>query len=153
MRVQLYAYNCTYPHYRCVSPNSSDDDFGILCETYYSGSDGYINGSEISGVLETLQKISDTLQSESDNACIELMENYLCHYYFPSCNMTTGEITPVCSSSCGLLTNNEDCSELMKIINMQLKQNNVTSPFDCLQTYHMLINSPTVSENCLSIEG
>ena len=140
-------------HYRCVSPNNSDDDFGMLCETYYSGSDGYINGSETSGLLETLQKIIDTLQNEPDNICVELMENYLCHYYFPSCNMTTGEIIPVCSSSCGLLTNNEDCSELMKIINMQLKQDNVTSPFDCLQTHHMLINPPKVSENCLSIEG
>ena len=103
-----------------MSHNSSDDDFGILCESYYyySGSDGYINGSEISGLLEVLQRISDTFQSESDNVCIELMEHYLCHYYFPSCNMTTGEITPVCSSSCGLLINNEDCSKLMEITNM-----------------------------------
>ena len=134
-----------------MSPNSSDDDFGILCESYYSGSDGYINGSEISGLLDTLQKISDTFQSESDNICIQLMENYLCHYYFPSCNMTTGEITPVCSSSCGLLINNEDCSKLMEITNMQLIQYNITSPFDCLHTNQML--PPTVSENCFSIEG
>ena len=133
--------------------NSSDDDFGIMCERYYSGSDGYINGSEISGLPEVLQRISDTLQSESDNACIDLMENYLCHYYFPLCNMTTGEVTPVCSSSCGLLINNKNCSELVKITNMQLKQYNITPHHECLQTYHTFFNPPALSENCLSIEG
>ena len=148
-----HAHVCA--HYRCVSSNSSDDDFGILCQRYYSGSDGYINRSEISGLLEVLQRISDTLQSESDNACIDLMENYLCHYYFPLCNLTTGEITPVCKSSCGLLINNEDCSKLVEITNMELKQYNITPRHECLQTHvhHTFINPPALSENCLSIEG
>ena len=124
-----------------------------MCEKYYSGSDGYINGSEISGLQEAMQRISDTLQNESDNTCIELMESYLCHYYFPLCNLTTGEITGVCQSSCHLLINNEDCSELVKITNMQLQQYNITPHHECLQTHRMFINPPALSENCLSIEG
>ena len=140
----MLMYLCPY---RCVSPSSSDDDFGILCKRYYGGSDGYINGSEISGILEVLQEISN---NESDNTCIQLMENYFCHYYFPSCNLTTGKITPVCKSSCGLLRNNEDCSKLVEVTNMQLKH---TPLHDCLQTYHMFINLSALSENCLSIEG
>ena len=93
-------------------------------------------------------------QSELDNSCVELMENYLCHYYFPLCNLTTVEITPVCRSSCALLLNNQDCAELREITNEQLNQHNVTPPDNkCLQTHSMYVNSSAVSENCLSIEG
>ena len=147
-----HAHVCA--HYRCVSSNNySDDKFGIMCDGFYSGSDGYINGSEISGLPEALQTISDTFQNETYNTCIELMESYLCHYYFPSCNMTTGEITPVCKSSCGLLINNEDCSKLVEITNIQLKQYNITPHHECLRTHRTFINPPALSENCLSIEG
>ena len=84
------------------------------------------------------------------NLCVELMENYLCHYYFPLCNQTTGEITPVCRSSCALLANNEDCTELMEITNEKLSQ--FDSIGSCLQTFRTY-SAPAVSENCLSIEG
>ena len=115
--------------------------------------DGYFIGNETTGLQEALHMINVTFQRELDNSCIELMENYLCHYYFPSCNVTTGEITPVCRSSCALLANNKDCSELMNYVNGQLKQHNVTPPGDCGQTYSIHVNPPAVSENCLSIEG
>ena len=150
---------CIYVHYmyRCVSPNNTDaTDFVMSCERYYSYTDGYYCGSETTGLQEALHMINSSFQSElEDNTCIELMENYLCHYYFPSCNVTTGEITPVCRSSCALLLNNQDCAELREIANEQLKQHNVTPPGDkCLQTHSMYINSSAVSEsNCLSIEG
>ena len=78
------------------------------------------------GLQEALHMINDTFQSELDNSCVELMENYLCHYYFPLCNLTTGEITPVCRSGCALLLNNQDCAELREITNEQLNQHNVT---------------------------
>ena len=87
------------------------------------------------------------------------MENYLCHYYFPLCNQTTGEITPVCRSSCALLANNEDCSELVEITNEELVEitneelSQVDSIGNCLQTYRNYSGVPAVSENCLSIEG
>ena len=150
--VTLYA--CV--HYRCVSPNNTDaTDFVSLCERYYGYNNGYFNGTEITGLQEAWYMINGTFQSGlEDNPCIELMENYLCHYYFPSCNVTTGEITPVCRSSCALLLNNQDCAELREIANEQLKQHNVTPPGDkCLQTHSMYVNSLAVSENCLSIEG
>ena len=142
---------------RCVSPNNTDaTDFVSLCERYYSHKDGYYCGSEITGLQEALHTINVTFQSElEDNSCIELMENYLCHYYFPSCNVTTGEIIPVCNSSCALLLNNQDCAELREIANEQLKQRNVAPPGDkCLQTHSMYVNSSAVSKNnCLSIES
>ena len=78
------------------------------------------------------------------------MENYLCHYYFPLCNQITGEITPVCRSSCALLANNEDCTELMEITNEKISQ--FDSIGNCLQTFRNY-SAPAVSENCLSIEG
>ena len=150
---QLRISACVYC--RCESPNETDaTDFVRLCERYYGHSDGYFSGNEITGLQEALHKISGTFQSELDNSCIELMENYLCHYYFPLCNMTTGEITPVCRSSCALLLNNQDCAQLREIADEQLKQHNVTPPGDkCLQAYSTYVNSSAVSENCLSIEG
>ena len=141
-------------HYRCVAPNSTSTDLPGFCRRYYNDSEHFINGSTNSGLpLQILSKINDIFQSESYNLnpCVELMENYLCHYYFPLCNQTTGEITPVCRSSCALLANNEDCSELMEITNEELSQ--VDSIDNCLQTYRNYTSAPTVSEKCLSIEG
>ena len=136
-------------------PNNTDaTDFISWCERYYSHRDGYYCGSGTTGLQEALHMINGTFQSELDNSCIELMENYLCHYYFPSSNVTTGKITPICRSSCALLLNNQDCAELREIANEQLNQRNVTPPDDkCLQTHSMHVNSSAISENCLSIES
>ena len=100
-----------------------------------------------------MSEINDTFQSDSYNLnpCVELMENYLCHYYFPLCNQTTDEITPACRSSCALLANNEDCTELMEITDEKLSQ--FDSIDNCLQTFRNYESAPAVSENCLSIEG
>ena len=137
---------------RCVSPNNTSTDFPGFCRRYYNDSEHFINGSTNNG-FRILSKINDIFQSESYNLnpCVELMENYLCHYYFPLCNQTTGEITPVCRSSCALLANNEDCSELMEITNEELSQ--VDSIGNCLQTYRNYSGVTAVSENCLAIEG
>ena len=140
-----------------MSPNKTDvSDFVSLCERYYSYRDGYFcgTGPGITGLQEALHMINGTFQNEPDNSCIELMENYLCHYYFPLCNVTTGEITPVCRSSCALLLNNQDCTELREIANEQLNQHNIIPPDNkCLQTYSMYVNSLAMSESCLSIES
>ena len=139
-----------------MSPNNtSTQDFPGFCRQYYSDGEHFINGSMTRGlqIQAALTRINDMFQSESYNlnSCVELMENYLCHYYFPSCNQTTGEITPVCRSSCALLANNEDCSELMEITNEELSE--VDSIGNCLQTYRNDDAISVVSENCLSIEG
>ena len=142
-------------HYRCVSPNNTSTDLPGFCRRYYSHDEHIINGSMKITFLTTLNKISDMFESESYNLnpCVELMENYLCHYYFPSCNynQTTNEIIPVCRSSCALLANNEDCSELMEFIDEELRQ--FDSPGNCSQTYRSYDSPLAVSKNCLSIEG
>ena len=134
-----------------MSPNSPSTNFPRFCRRYYSDSEHFINGSIESGLqVQVLGEINGIFQNDSYNLnlCVELMENYLCHYYFPLCNQTTDKITPVCRSSCGLLRNNEDCTELMEITNGKLNDHE----FDCLlnQIFHHEI---LVSENCLSIEG
>ena len=142
--IKLCDYICV--HYRCVSTNNTSTDFPVFCRRYYNDSEHYINGSIESGLqVQILGEINGVFQSDSYNLnpCVEVMENYLCHYYFPLCNQTTGEITPVCRSTCGLLANNEDCFELMKITNMKLIHEN-DSVGNC---------QALVSENCLSIEG
>ena len=141
-------------HCRCVSPNNTSTDFPGFCRRYYNDSEHFINGSINSGSqVQILSEINGIFQGDfyNLNPCVELVENYLCHYYFPLCNQTTGEITPVCRSSCALLTaNNEDCVELMEITNEKLSQ--FDSVGNCLQTFRNY-SHPAVSENCLSIEG
>ena len=138
-----------------MSPNSGDTDLLKLCGRYYGPRDGYFNGSEISGLQITLPRINEIFQNDHDlNPCMDLTLNYLCHYYFPLCNLTTGEITPVCSGSCAILLNNEDCYQLRTIANEELENDSVISTGDsCLQTYHSYATVPVVSEICLSIEG
>ena len=90
----------------------------------------------------------------NNNPCVDLMENFLCHYYFPPCNLVTGEITPVCSDSCALLANNENCSMLRKTVDMQLNGNGITPINDtCTMTYRHFDNPPRVASNCTSIES
>ena len=128
----------------------------IFCRRFYSTSDGYFNGTVISGLQMALNRVNNTFQNESNNLnpCLDLMEQYLCHYYFPLCNVTTGEIIPVCSSSCALLRNNEDCSDLLEITNEEIERDNVSLPGDmCIQTYRNDVNAPRISTNCISIEG
>ena len=126
-----------------------------ICTVYYDDGDGYFDGSSISGLQNSFQRIDNMFQRVSDsNQCVELMKSYLCHYYFPSCDQTTGEIVPVCRRSCALTLNNEDCSALRRIVTDILEQENVLSPGDsCLQTHRSFVNPPLVSEDCLAIEG
>ena len=99
-----------------------------------------------------LPRINDIFHDQhNDNPCVDFLLNYLCHYYFPQCNLTTGEVTPVCNSSCALLVNLEVCAELRAIANEQLEQD---SPGDsCSPTYRSYVNPIPLSGNCLSIEG
>ena len=139
--------------YRCVPVNGSSNTIGF-CRSFYGLEDGYVDGSELSGLRTTLLAINDIFQNDTDNPCVPLMLQYLCHYYFPVCNQTTGEITPVCGSSCALLASTEDCPELREIANSELERNNVVPPDDsCAQTYRSYVNPPVVSDRCLSIEG
>ena len=145
-----------FVHYRCVFPNITTDEAFTVCRPYYSPGNGYYSGSQISGLRMALPRIRDAFYDEYNlNPCVDLMENYLCHYYFPQCNLTTGEITPACNSSCALLGITEDCNVLREFSYEELKQNNVSPPDEaCSQTYRSFNNDiPPLSGNCLSIEG
>ena len=126
-----------------------------MCTIYYDDETGYFSGSTLSGLQNALQRISDMFQNISDNnQCVELMTNYLCHYYFPLCDRMTDRIIPVCNRSCALIGNNENCSALRDIANEQLGQDNIIPPGEtCLQTYRSFVNLPLVSGDCLAIEG
>ena len=142
-------------HCRCVSLNNTISDLPGFCRRYYDDSE-HLNGNIESDLqAQILIEINGIFQNDSYslNLCIELIENYLCYYYFPLCNQTTGEITPVCKSSCTLLVNNADCFELIKITNWKLSQSNSLTIGNCLQTFRNYGSAPAVSENCLSIEG
>ena len=133
-----------------------DDDFIKFCRAYYSSDVGYINGSEIIGLQTALRRINNKYEKDENilNPCVDLMLNYLCNYYFPQCDISTGEVTPVCSTSCALLGNNEDCVDLREMAYGILEKNNVSTPGEsCFQTFRSYDNPPTVSESCLSIEG
>ena len=128
----------------------------ILCAPYYSPGNGYFRGNEISGVHMDLLLIRDTLDDEYDlHPCVDLMLNYLCHYYFPSCNLTTGEITPVCSNSCALLRLDQDCATLTTVVNEELEQEIilVDDAQSCSQTYYSYVDIVPVSGSYLLIEG
>lgn len=148
-------------HYRCklLRNAHNDSNFPTFCTRYYDGSsdgrDGYYNGSMLNGLQMALSSSINRFDREDHlNPCRDLMLNYICQYFFPSCNQATGEITAVCNRTCVLLTNNENCSTLREIVNEELEQESITSTGDsCIRTYHSFVNPPPVSENCLAIEG
>ena len=101
-----------------------------------------------------MQAINDAFQNDDNNPCVPLMIEYLCQYYFPPCDIVSGEIIPVCTSSCALLANNENCYDLREFANDELEIRNVAPPDDsCIQTYRSYVDPPAVSESCSSIEG
>ena len=136
-------------------PANRTRDVPRFCRRFYSDDDGYFIGSQLN-VQMALSRIDNIFQMPSNNLnpCLDLMERYLCHYYFPLCNLMTGEIIPVCSSSCSLLRNNEDCSDLLVIANEEVERDGVIPPFDtCIQTHRNFVNTPSISQNCIAIEG
>ena len=144
-----------YVHCRCLSTGIGSDLIRT-CGDFYASDSGYLNATNKTDIDEALRRIDSMFQNDddSDNPCTDLMLNYLCNYYFPSCDLETGEITPVCSSSCALLANNADCVDLReRIVDMQLED--VGPPSDsCSQTYQADDDPPpTVTESCLAIEG
>ena len=144
-----------FVHCRCILPNNSTDEVVTLCRPYYSPGSGYFSGNEIGDVHMNLLHIRDTFNATEYNLnpCVDLMLNYLCHYYFPLCNLTTSEITPVCSSSCVLLLVNQDCATLSGVVNRELGPDFVLADGSCSQTYYSYDNIPPVSRDCLSIAG
>ena len=101
--------------------------------------------------------IFDTLDTEpvSNSQCVESVQRCLCYYYFPSCNIETGEINPVCDDSCNLLFNNDDCLSLITLAYQELMLYDISDFPDesCSQTYRPYRNPVSVSDDCEELQG
>lgn len=99
-----------------------------------------------------------TGMSENHDLCVELLRQYFCHYYFPFCNMNATSVVPVCTSSCNLLFNNEECMSLLMEAIALIKEQNITvtpSSNSCERRFVPLTRQATftVANICISIEG
>ena len=89
---------------------------------------------------------------------MHVIGHYLCHYYYPVCDVERDELLLVCSSSCNLLFNNEICSGLfMDILNLLVEQNisesSLPSSDSCAKTSYSFAHQPDISDSCLDVEG
>ena len=98
--------------------------------------------------------------SSIHDQCSNVIGHYLCHYYYPVCDVDHNEILPVCSSSCNLLFNNEICSELfidtlILMAEQNISESSLPSSDSCVKTYHTfnVSNQPDISDSCLDVEG
>ncbi|XP_065910180.1 tyrosine-protein kinase receptor TYRO3-like isoform X2 [Dysidea avara] len=135
----------------------------MVCDGYYDTNSGYFNGSAIDELQTILdEEIANSIPSDADT-CVDYVQRYLCYYYFPVCNLTTGVIIPTCSPSCNLLTNNQDCKALIqpatraieqRISNIAVGDNLNNSPGGtCLITVNSsYIENATLSMDCIAIE-
>ena len=104
-----------------------------------------------------LNIVFDTFDTEPANnsECVESVQQYLCYYYFPSCNFETGEINPVCDDSCDSLFDNDDCLSLIMLAYQQfmLHEISVIPDESCSQTYRPYANPVSVSDDCEELQG
>jgi len=148
--------------FRCVPFDSNQ--LPVTCKGYYDTNGGYFDGSTIDGLQMILdEEIANSIPDDAET-CVDFVQRYLCYYYFPVCNLTTGVILPSCSASCNLLTNNQDCKVLIQTATRAIEQriNNIAigghsnnSPDGtCLITVNTsYIANTTLSTDCIPIEG
>ena len=151
-----YRMLCLLVNFTNGTESSNSDGVIDMCERFYGDGDHYFSGSPLNGFTQVFSRIHSAFLREHNNQCIDLMENYLCYYYFPLCNPDNNEIIPVCSRSCVLLRNIGDCHHLRMIADGELANNSVDPPDNtCAVNYHSYVDSVAVilSESCYSIEG
>ena len=136
------------------------------CISFYTDNfdNAYYDGGTLPGIREALNHALGTTHdhslsntSNSRDQCTDVIGHYLCHYYYPVCDLDHNEILPVCSSSCNLLFNNEICSELFMNTLALIAEQNITESLlpsndSCANTYHKF-DQPDESDACLVIEG
>ena len=124
---------------------------------FYDNDDAVFNGSQIRRLPRVLDATFATLNEESDDLqCIESVQRYFCHYYFPRCNLTTDEIIPVCTSDCDSLIENNDCHYLFMRASVELSRESIpTIPDESCSRTHQMFNDdrPPISQSCTDIEG
>ena len=122
------------------------------CQIYYDVNEyGYINGN-----IQNIIPVFNSLFTTTPDSCEQSIQHYLCRYYFPSCDINV--IYPVCMSSCNLLYNNENCSELLRNALTVLANEGITvlpSNNSCERTFLPLsgISDSDMVVECINIEG
>ena len=153
--------------YSCEPFNPTPDFLPRSCVELYNIDGGRPGNGNIdaSGVFPGIRRalinelLNDIADLSENHDCVQLVQRYFCDYYYPICDVENGIITPVCSSSCNLLFNNEDCSNLLtEAISMMEDQGFPEVPSDdsCEETLLTLTGppEPTVSvDTCASIES
>ena len=127
------------------------DDFNV---TYYEG-------DVLPGIKEILDYVIIDVFSNASrdlNQCAHLIGSYLCHFYFPVCEMDGRAIHPLCSTACNLLFNDEECSRLLiNAISLITNYNISVVPDNdsCVVTHrsYAMSDQPAISEYCFRTEG
>ena len=127
-----------------------------VCEQFYGEDEGFYNITFMNG----LRSVTDNLKTEFSNflgdadPCVQYVLNYICYYYYPVCNLTTGVVSYACISSCGLLVNNQHCSDLLSLASDRIEDANIPEPeADCGRPARLPEEPTVVAEECISIEG
>jgi len=120
------------------------------CVNYYDQNDGFINGSLRRTIRRTLDDIKMNLMADP---CADMVQQYLCHFYWPVCNLTNGEVIPVCTDSCTSLFNNEECNSILTTAINTLQIRDDLPSESCYRTTRKLRESHNESTDCISIEG
>ena len=148
---------------RCKSIDAEDSAIPKQCDLFYSRLEilnvTYYEEDIIPNLKSALIDSYTVLPHTSSNfdQCLEIIVIYLCNYYFPICRTDRIEIAPVCSSSCNLLFNNEECLNLFKDALSFIAGNNITVLPDnnsCAMTYRPFGSNQLEEWGfCFNLEG
>ena len=118
---------------------------------FYGSGVAVFNGRPIKNLPKTLDDIHRNLDTRlaSGSKCAKAVQQYLCYYYYPLCDLDTNEIIPVCYSTCDNLVNNDECSELLMLASKSLDIN--SRPNNCSRAHRPFNKPPAVSNNCTMI--
>ena len=151
----------SFLYYRCVRLRSQTRGpvrlLPMSCNNvrFYDNDDAVFNGSRINQLRRVLDTIQRSTESAINPECAEPIQQYLCYYFFPPCNLMTAEIIPVCNSSCELLFENDNCRELFTLASQEFRRSNIPIPdVTCTRTHRLFNNRPpSMSHQCTEIEG
>ena len=127
------------------------------CMTYYDRDDGFVNATLRGALRMALDNIAES-ELRTGSSCVDMVQQYLCHFFWPVCNVTNGEVIPVCSDSCVSLFNNEECfvalTNAIEALQESIRDNSLSLPSEsCDTTTRKLMESHIESEDCIEIEG
>ena len=113
------------------------------------------------GIKEILEFVIFDVYSNAPsgfNQCADLIASYLCHFYFPVCQTDDRGIHPLCSTTCNLLFNHEECSSLLINVISLITNYNISIVPDndsCVVTHrsYAMSDQPVISEYCFQTQG